>query len=109
MQSILDLKLDRIMDAVKEVQETDELRAIIERILNPQFDEYKDDFDSSVIACYAFDPVSYVLQVDFQRGSRYHYFGLTHDVVERFMNAESKGSFFSRFIKGQYLSTKVAG
>lgn len=37
----------------------------------------------------------------------YYYYGVTRNKLTRFLNAESKGRYFDRYIKGQYKLRKI--
>jgi KTSC domain len=49
------------------------------------------------------------LEVEFKTGSIYHYEGVSREFYNEFMNAPSKGTFFSRYVKGVYHSRKLEG
>jgi hypothetical protein len=43
-----------------------------------------------------------VLEIEFQDGSVYRYFGVPVEVAQAFMASTSKGQHFVAFIRGQY-------
>jgi hypothetical protein len=62
--------------------------------------------NSSIIAGIGWDGQSTV-SVEFNSGSVYEYFNVPYNTFREFANADSKGSFFARSIKGQYESRQV--
>ena len=63
---------------------------------------------SSNVASVGYDEMSATLEVGFNDGSVYQYFGVPLDVYEGIMNASSKGSFLNQYIKNAgYNYTKV--
>lgn len=83
-------------------EESEKLSDLVQRVLNPEFEEVRDDFESSNLDGIAYDEVSAVLQIDFNTGSRYQYFGVEADKAEKLFEAESKGRFFSKEIRNNY-------
>lgn len=57
---------------------------------------------SSNIAAIGYSDVCQVLQVDFNRGSRYRYFNVPSGVFEAFLAAPSKGKFLNSVVKTEY-------
>lgn len=78
------------------------------RVLSPQFEDYVDNFESSNIAAYAYDERSEVLQVDFQSGGRYQYFGVEPSVFTELQECESKGKYISGSVKKKFPCGKIA-
>lgn len=63
---------------------------------------------SSNVASVGYDEMSATLEVGFNDGSVYQYFGVPPDVYEGLMNTSSKGSFLNHYVKkGGYSYTKV--
>lgn len=60
--------------------------------------------DSSAIRSLGYDPASQTLEVEFQSGSVYDYFGVTSRLWASFQAAPSKGKFFARKIRGRFPS-----
>ncbi len=54
-------------------------------------------------------PTSGVLYVAFKGGGLYRYVDVPLDAAQLFVEAESKGTFFHAYIKGEYDFTKVGG
>lgn len=79
----------------------DDLVMLVQRVLTPDFDDV-DYIDSTNVLGIAYDPISEVLQVDFQSGGRYHYFGVEKDKYEALRQAASKGGFLAQEIKPHY-------
>ena len=57
---------------------------------------------STSIASIGYDPQRRMLDVEFQSGATYRYLKVPPDAASRFMEAESKGRFFSRHIRGKF-------
>ena len=62
---------------------------------------------SSNIASVGYDAPTQTLQVEFVSGSLYQYFDVPQNVFEDFIEAGSKGKYFSAQIKGIYRYAKV--
>jgi hypothetical protein len=62
---------------------------------------------SSNIAAVGYDQPNHVLAVQFTNGTTYHYKDVPSDVIEAMKEAESKGSFFAKSIRGKYDSEKI--
>jgi hypothetical protein len=58
--------------------------------------------ESSSIASIGFRADLQVLEIEFQSGALYRYFGVPALVGEGFQTAESKGRYFSQRIRGRY-------
>jgi len=63
--------------------------------------------DSSAIRSMGYDPESRTLEVEFQSGSVYDYFGVSSRLWKSFQGAPSKGSFFAREIRGRFPSEQA--
>jgi KTSC domain-containing protein len=48
-----------------------------------------------------------VLEIRFTNGGVYRYFGVPPDVCLDFLQADSKGRFFNRYIRGVYRGERV--
>lgn len=59
--------------------------------------------DSSVIADAAYGQTVPVLTIRFQTGRVYHYYDVPEEIYRDLMAAESKGQYFNRRIRNQYL------
>lgn len=64
-------------------------------------------FSSSSIAAVSYDDEQNTLEVAFLNGGRYHYYDVPPHVSKDFEQAESKGEFLARNIKGQYRYSRV--
>jgi hypothetical protein len=62
---------------------------------------------SSNIEMVGFEPSEDILYISFIGGTVYAYSGVEEIVYNDFMNAESKGKHFHKFIKGQYPCSKI--
>ena len=63
--------------------------------------------ESSNIVSIGYDPARYVLEIEFHQGGVYQYARVPSHVHQGLMDAESKGSYFLRFIRDRYLTVKV--
>lgn len=57
---------------------------------------------STVIRCFAYDPSSRALDVEFVSGRRYRYRAVPDEVAQAFRAAFSKGRFFNARIRDHY-------
>jgi hypothetical protein len=64
--------------------------------------------DSSAISSVGYDPRSRILEVEFRSGAVYDYSGVTPRLWAAFLEAPSKGTFFSRRIRGQFPCAREA-
>ena len=48
-----------------------------------------------------------VLEVRFHNGGLYQYFDVPEDLLVMLMQADSKGAFFNRHIRGRFSSTRL--
>ena len=65
---------------------------------------------SKNIKSVGYDSQSKTLQVEFLTGSIYEYYDVPNDVFDKFITAESKGTFFHKYIKnGGYKYRKLEG
>ena len=62
---------------------------------------------SSNIAEIGFDSADLALGVKFKNGGEYIFLGVSEEVYNQFLNAESAGKFFASNIKGKYSGSKV--
>jgi lysyl-tRNA synthetase class 2 len=58
--------------------------------------------DSTAVRAIDYDPQGQALQVTFVSGERYRYRGVTAQVHQAFLDAESKGRFFQAQIRDRY-------
>jgi hypothetical protein len=63
---------------------------------------------SSNLASVGYEPTSQTLEVEFQNGSIYQYFGVPADVYQELLGASSKGSYFGRAIRNVYPYSRVS-
>ena len=63
--------------------------------------------DSSAIASIGYNAAKQELEVEFQSGNVYRYFGVPEEVYEDLLRAPSKGRYFGSFIRGQYDSARA--
>jgi hypothetical protein len=62
---------------------------------------------SSSITHVGHDPATNTLSVRFKGGGLYHYANVSADEHAKFLAADSKGTHFRTFIRGQYPHMKV--
>jgi hypothetical protein len=62
---------------------------------------------SSNLQAVGYDSSSLILTVDFIGGGSYEYYGVPLSVYQGLMNADSKGTYLSRYIKGVYKYRKI--
>lgn len=62
---------------------------------------------SSNIYSVGYDVQSQILEIEFHSGGIYQYFNVPSAIFNNLMSASSHGSYFNRYIKGQYQSTKI--
>jgi len=54
---------------------------------------------SSNLASVGYDAESLTLEIEFNHGGIYQYFGVSQDIYDGLMNASSKGNYFHQNIK----------
>lgn len=64
-------------------------------------------FTSSNIQAIRYDLETQVLQVTFNNGGMYEYYGVPSRLAEEFERAESKGGFLAANVKGHYRYSRV--
>jgi hypothetical protein len=62
---------------------------------------------STAISSVGYDEGSSTLELEFKSGSIYDYHGVPPDVYRDLMEADSKGRFVSREIRGRYPATRL--
>lgn len=62
---------------------------------------------SSNIVSVGYDAPSETLEVEFQSGTVYQYYNISQATYVQFMEAPSKGQFFSVYIKNAYPYSRV--
>ena len=62
---------------------------------------------SSNIASIGYDAPSQILEVEFQSGAIYQYYGVPENIYEQLMQAGSKGQFLNVYIKNAYGYSRV--
>ena len=63
--------------------------------------------DSRNISSYAYSPVRSVLTIEFKSGATWEYENVPDKIFEEMKTADSKGSFFSRRVKGYYNGRRI--
>lgn len=66
------------------------------------------DVESTLIHSIAYDETERVLEVRFQDGDAYRYFEVEPELVEEWLNADSKGAFFNDHIRDAYITRRVS-
>ena len=64
--------------------------------------------ESSNLASVGFDPKKSVLEIQFNSGSIYQYFGVPQAVHTGLMAADSHGQFFHKFIRNIYQYSRIS-
>lgn len=107
----VDVVLERL-NAFEEPGVTDELHQeltqMVRRVMNPEFDDHRNDFESSNISNIAYDKEARVLQIDFHAGTRYQYYGVEPEKAGQLFEAESKGKYFTSAVKPNYPYVRVS-
>jgi len=62
---------------------------------------------SSNILSVGYDADSEVLEIEFNSGAVYQYYGVSHAVYDGIIGADSKGKYFHANIKGVYSFVRV--
>lgn len=57
---------------------------------------------STTLAAVAYDSHRDLLQLHFRDGTTYHYFGVPARTHQELLDADSKGAYFNRRIRGQF-------
>mgnify|MGYP001053219143 FL=1 len=60
---------------------------------------------SSVLSSIHYDDKTYMMKIVFNSGKEYFFENVPYDIWLAFKNSGSKGSFFSKYIKGKYKVT----
>lgn len=63
--------------------------------------------NSSNLSSVGYEPASATLEVAFNHGGIYQYYGVPASVHAALLCATSKGSYLAHFVKGQYRYRKV--
>jgi len=58
--------------------------------------------ESSDLRSVGYDPASMTLEIEFNSGGLYQYFGVPDTIFDSLMSAASHGQFFHRNIKNRY-------
>jgi len=64
---------------------------------------------SSNLAAYGYDGAKKILAVEFKNGHIYHYADVPPETALGFLNADSKGSFYGKMIRGKFTGQKMTG
>jgi len=62
---------------------------------------------SSNIASIGYDAPSQILEVEFQSGAIYQYYGVPENMYDQLMQASSKGHYLNTYIKNAYGYSRV--
>ena len=62
---------------------------------------------STNIRAIGYDSASQTLELEFQDGSVYQYYGVPEFLHEQFMQASSKGQFLNQYIRNAYPYSRV--
>lgn len=64
------------------------------------------DVESTVIHSIGYDEIERILEVRFHDGDTYRYLDVPPEVVYELLEAESKGEYFTTYIRDTYLFTQ---
>lgn len=64
--------------------------------------------ESSCLASVGYRTETETLEIEFRSGAVYQYFHVPFEIYRRLLDAESKGSFFGRFIKIRYSTKRMS-
>lgn len=67
----------------------------------------RDKVDSRSISSVGYDPDSMALEIEFNSGGLYQYHGVPQTEYDALMRADSKGAYFTAYIRERYSTTKV--
>lgn len=67
----------------------------------------REPVSSSSLASVGYDPVSEILEIEFNNGRVYEYYNFPKFMYERMIEAPSIGSFFNTEIKNAYSCSQV--
>jgi hypothetical protein len=65
------------------------------------------DVESTLIHSIGYDEDKRILEIRFHETGSYRYYDVEPEVVEEFLEAESKGRYFNDYIRDAYLFTKL--
>lgn len=65
------------------------------------------DVESSLIHSITYDEESRILDIRFHDTGMYRYYEVEPEVVEEFLDTESKGQYFNDYIRDAYLFTQL--
>ncbi len=63
--------------------------------------------NSSVLNSAGYDPARKILELEFSEGETWDYFNVSPSAYKKLINAESKGRFFVKRIKGRYPELRI--
>jgi hypothetical protein len=64
--------------------------------------------ESTTLAGVAYDNSTEVLRLEFRSRAIYCYFGVPHRIYRELLEAESKGSYFNRNVRGRFPFQRLA-
>ena len=62
---------------------------------------------SSNLRSIGYDEPIQILEIEFQQGGTYQYFGVSKKIYDNLMKALSHGEYYERFIKNRYRRKKI--
>lgn len=65
------------------------------------------DVESNLIHSIAYDEETRILDIRFHDTGMYRYYEVEPEVVEEFLDTESKGQYFNDYIRDAYLFTQL--
>lgn len=64
--------------------------------------------DSSVLCSIGYDEIAHRMEVEFQSGAIYQFYGITAALFRQFVSAPSKGRFFDAYIRDRFSTVRIA-
>jgi hypothetical protein len=65
--------------------------------------------DSTLLRSVSYDMGLSILEVEFRDGALYHYFDVPATIYTDLLAADSKGSYFNRFVRSRFRYTRIRG
>ena len=67
-----------------------------------------DVLDSSSLASVAYDAERTILQIEFRDHTVYQYIEVPENIHQDFLQADSKGAYFNKYVRNRYVSFKLS-
>jgi len=63
--------------------------------------------DSESLASVGYDDDHHILEAEFTRGDVYRFFLVPRRAFDELLNADSKGAYFTRYVRGRYAHARL--